>query len=144
MESETLKILGELGPDKVTDADIKVMASCNRVPVLNGHTEAITVGLKQDFGEGDIAEVFRDYTSEPQQLKLPSAPIPPIVVHSEPDRPQPRRDRMLGGGMAVSVGRIKRKAEKILRFYSLSHNTIRGAAGASILNAELAYKKGLL
>ncbi|MBD3260953.1 MAG: aspartate-semialdehyde dehydrogenase [Candidatus Altiarchaeales archaeon] len=143
MESESLKILGSLG-DKVDCSDIQVTASCNRVPVLDGHTEAVSVGLSRDFEVEEVVNAFKDYENEPQRLGLPSAPCPAILVHEEPDRPQPRRDRLAGCGMAVSCGRIMRKAERLLRFYALSHNTIRGAAGASILNAELAYKKGFL
>jgi aspartate-semialdehyde dehydrogenase len=116
----------------------------NRVPVLDGHLEAVTVRLNRDFEEEEIVHLMNEYTSRPQELKLPHAPIPPIVVREEQDRPQPRLDRNAGDGMAVSVGRIQRKQEKVLRFYCLSHNTIRGAAGASVLNAELALKEGLL
>lgn len=143
-EIEPLKILGRLYDGKVKNAEFSVMASCNRVPVLDGHTISVFVGTRQDFTLEQVKELFSKFKGEPQKLKLPTAPDPVIVVKDEEDRPQPRRDRNAGDGMAVTVGRIARKKQNVLRFTSLSHNTIRGAAGASILNAELAYKKKLL
>jgi len=142
-EIEPLKILGKVGGGKVKNADFSVIASCHRVTVLDGHTISVVVGTKKDFTVEEVKELFRKFKGEPQRMKLPTAPDPVIVVRDEDDRPQPRRDRNAGGGMAVSVGRIARKKEKVLRFTSLSHNTIRGAAGASILNAELAFKRKL-
>ncbi|MCK5345439.1 MAG: aspartate-semialdehyde dehydrogenase, partial [Candidatus Heimdallarchaeota archaeon] len=91
----------------------------------------------------DIKRIFAEFEGEPQKLNLPTAPKKPIVVMEKEDRPQPMRDRNRGNGMTVSVGGIRKK-ERLLKFTSLSHNTIRGAAGASVLNAELMYKKGLL
>jgi len=120
-----------------------VIAACNRISVLDGHTESVFVKLKKDFEVEDVKEIFDKFRGEPQEMKLPTAPKKPIVVLSEDDRPQPRLDRDRGKGMSVSVGRIK-KNKKILKFTCVSHNTIRGAAGASVLNAELAYKKGLM
>ncbi|MDD5111712.1 MAG: aspartate-semialdehyde dehydrogenase [Candidatus Altiarchaeota archaeon] len=143
-ELEPLKILGSISAGKVKNADFKVIASCNRVAVLDGHMISTVVGTKKDFTVEDVKEIFRKFKGEPQKMKLPTAPDPAIIVRDEDDRPQPRRDRNAGGGMAVTVGRIMKKQERVLRFTSLSHNTIRGAAGASILNAELAYKKKLL
>jgi aspartate-semialdehyde dehydrogenase len=140
-ETEPLKILGKVSGGKVKNADFNVIASCNRVAVLDGHTISVVAGTKKDFTVDDVEELFRKFKGEPQRMKLPTAPDPVVIVRDEDDRPQPRRDRNAGRGMAVTVGRVARKGEKILRFTSLSHNTIRGAAGASILNAELAYKK---
>ncbi|MFH1721183.1 MAG: aspartate-semialdehyde dehydrogenase [Candidatus Altiarchaeota archaeon] len=144
IESETLKLLGSLGPGKIDYADFPVYANCNRIAVIDGHMESVIVKTREDFEVEEVKKIFEDFTPEPQQLKLPSAPENAIVVFDDEDRPQPRRDRDLGGGMTVSVGRLDRKAEKVLRFTCLSHNTIIGAAGASILNAELAAKKDLL
>jgi aspartate-semialdehyde dehydrogenase len=142
-ETEPLKILGGIEKDRVRNADFRVIASCNRVSVLDGHTIAVTVGTKKDFDVDEARMLLSGFEGEPQRLKLPTAPNPVIVVRDEDDRPQPRRDRNAGKGMAVTVGRLSRKEQSVLRFVSLSHNTIRGAAGASILNAELAFKKKL-
>jgi aspartate-semialdehyde dehydrogenase len=144
VELEPLKILGSLEKDHVVDAGFNVFASCNRVPSLDGHLKSVFVGTRDDCDVEDIIAVMRDYSSVPQELKLPSAPIPPIIVREEEDRPQPRLDRDAGEGMAVTVGRFRKKRERKFKFTCLSHNTIRGAAGASILNAELALKKKLL
>ncbi len=144
VETEPLKILGSLSKDHVEDASMDIFASCNRVPSLDGHLKAVFVGTKQDCDLEDIIAVLRGYSSVPQELKLPTAPNPPIIVREEEDRPQPRRDRDAGKGMAVTVGRLRKKTKKKFKFTCLSHNTIRGAAGASILNAELALKKKLL
>lgn len=142
-EIEPLKILGKLEGGRIKNADFGVIASCNRVPVLDGHTISVLAGTEKDFDEGGVKKIFRKFNPL-KGMNLPTAPDPPIIVREEDDRPQPRRDRMAGGGMAESVGRIGRKGDKILCFTCLSHNTIRGAAGASILNAELAREKGLL
>ncbi len=143
MESESLKILGKFESAGIKFADFDVFASCNRIMVLDGHTEAAFVKTEKDFEIDEIKKVLRKFHGEPQKLKLPTAPENPIVVMEKDDRPQPRLDRDLGNGMIVSVGRIRKKNEKLLKFICLSHNTIRGAAGASVLNAELAYKKRL-
>ncbi len=144
MESEPQKILGKLEHGVFKNAEFEAFASCNRVAVLDGHTEAAFVSTEKDFDIEDLKKKLRDFQGEPQKLGLPTAPKPAIIVLDKDDRPQPRLDRDLGGGMAVSVGRIRKKKEKSLKFVCLSHNTIRGAAGASVLNAELAYKKKLL
>ena len=143
VEIEGLKILGKYNKNGIEFADFSVIAACNRISVLDGHTESVFVKLKKDFEVEDVKEIFDKFRGEPQEMKLPTAPKKPIVVLSEDDRPQPRLDRDRGKGMSVSVGRIK-KNKKILKFTCVSHNTIRGAAGASVLNAELAYKKGLM
>jgi len=142
-EAEPKKILGKFEGDKFVDSPFPIIASCNRVPVLDGHTIAVTVGTSKDFKEAEVKKIFSKFNPL-KQLKLHTSPDPVIVVREEDDRPQPRRDRMAGNGMACTVGRITRKAEKTLRFVALTHNTIRGAAGASILNAELARARKLL
>lgn len=144
MEIEGLKILGRFEKNEIKFADFGVFASCNRIMVLDGHTEAVFVHTKKDFEIDEVKSILRKFRGEPQKLKLPTAPENPIVMMEKEDRPQPRFDRDLGNGMSVSVGRIRKKGEKLLKFICLSHNTIRGAAGASVLNAELAYKKRIL
>lgn len=144
VEVEGLKILGRLKGEGIEFADFHVFASCNRVMVRDGHTEAVFVHTKKDFSIEEVSRVFSSFKGEPQKLGLPTAPKKPIIVMEEEDRPQPALDRDLGEGMSVSIGRIRRKKEKLLKFVCLSHNTIRGAAGASILNAELARAKKLI
>jgi aspartate-semialdehyde dehydrogenase len=133
VESETKKILGS--PSK--PADFKVSASCNRVPTLDGHLEAVFVETKKIAEPNAIAVAMKNFVGEPQELNLPSAPEKPIVVKQEKDRPQTRLDRMEGKGMSAVVGRIRK--DPVLngvKFVVLSHNTIRGAAGCGVLNAE--------
>jgi aspartate-semialdehyde dehydrogenase len=144
METEPQKILGKFEKNEFKYAGFEAFAACNRVAVLDGHTEAAFVYTEKDFDIEDVKKKLREFAGEPQKLGLPTAPKPPIVLMDKDDRPQPRFDRDLGGGMAVAVGRVRKKKEKLLKFVCLSHNTIRGAAGASVLNAELAYKKKLL
>ncbi|MEM3356537.1 MAG: aspartate-semialdehyde dehydrogenase [Candidatus Bathyarchaeia archaeon] len=133
MQSETLKILG--APSK--PADFKVSASCHRVATLDGHIEAVFTELKRKVDPESVADAMSKFVGEPQKLKLPSAPARPIVVRKEDDRPQVRLDRMEGNGMSVVVGRIRRDpALGGIKFIVLGHNTVRGAAGCSILNAE--------
>ncbi|MEM0314419.1 MAG: Asd/ArgC dimerization domain-containing protein, partial [Candidatus Bathyarchaeia archaeon] len=133
MQTETLKILGT--PSK--PAEFKVSASCHRVATLDGHMEAVFVEPSRKASPEDVTEAMSNFTGEPQKLKLPTAPAKPIVVRSEEDRPQVRLDRMEGGGMSVVVGRIRRDpALDGIKYIVLGHNTIRGAAGCSILNAE--------
>src|SRR5213596_558283 len=135
IERETRKILGSLEAGRVTPARFAVSAQCHRVNVVDGHMAAVRAELR---------EAFASFTGVPQELRLPSAPERPILVRDEPDRPQPRLDRDAGGGMSISVGRIARDGVLGHRFIALSHNTIRGAAGAAILNAELLLAKGYL
>ncbi|MEM1539167.1 MAG: aspartate-semialdehyde dehydrogenase [Candidatus Bathyarchaeia archaeon] len=133
MQTETLKILGS--PNK--PADFKVSASCHRVATLDGHIEAVFVEPKRKAEPEDVAKAMSNFIGEPQKLKLPSAPVKPIVVRYEEDRPQVRLDRMEGNGMSVVVGRIRKDpALDGIKYIVLGHNTIRGAAGCSILNAE--------
>jgi aspartate-semialdehyde dehydrogenase len=133
MEIETQKILGS--PTK--PASFKVSASCNRVPTLDGHIEAVFVEPKLKAEPESVAVIMEIFVGEPQKLKLPTAPSKPLVVRPEEDRPQVRLDRMEGKGMSVVVGRVRK--DLVLggvKFIALGHNTIRGAAGCGILNAE--------
>jgi aspartate-semialdehyde dehydrogenase len=137
IESETVKILGRFAAGRVEPAPFTVSAQCHRVAVSDGHMAAVRVKLARHADAGEVREAFASFKSLPQELKLHSAPARAIVVRDEQDRPQPRLDRDAGAGMSVTVGRIL--PDKVLdyRFVALSHNTIRGAAGAAILNAEL-------
>lgn len=144
IERETVKILGRLKGDKVEPASIGVSAQCYRVNVSDGHTAALRVKLEREAGLDEIREALRSFTSLPQQLALHSAPEHPIILRSERDRPQPRMDRDAGNGMSVTVGRLATDPVFDYRFVVLSHNTIRGAAGAAILNAELLVATGRL
>ncbi len=144
MESETLKILGRFDGDGIVPADVRVSASCNRVAVIDGHLECVSVKLKQVATEEDVRRAWIEFTGEPQRLALPSAPNPPIHWLPDPDAPQPRLHRDLGGGMAASVGRLRPCGLLDWKFVTLSHNTVRGAAGGALLVAELAVEKGCL
>jgi aspartate-semialdehyde dehydrogenase len=144
VQSEPQKLLGTLAGDRVVPAPFVVSAQCNRVPVLEGHSVCVSVELEQKATPEQAAAVLAGYRALPQELGLPSAPAAPIVVRSEPDRPQPRRDRDAGRGMAVTVGRIKEDPVLGLRFVVLGHNTVRGAAGGSLVVAELLSAQGYL
>ena len=133
LQSETLKILGS--PSK--PADFKISASCHRVPTLDGHMEAVFVEPKREADPESVVNAMERFVGEPQRLKLPTAPVKPIVVRREEDRPQTRLDRMEGNGMSVVVGRVRKDpALGGIKFIALGHNTIRGAAGLAILSAE--------
>ncbi len=138
-ESEPLKILGKFVGDKIEFAKFKLSASCHRVPVLDGHLEAVWVEFEKDVSVEDVKEKFRSL----KPLDLPSSPKEVIVIREELDRPQPRLDRDAGKGMSVVVGRVRRDAWGI-KYMVLGHNTIRGAAGASILNGELLVKEKMI
>ena len=144
VETEPLKIMGRFSDDRFLDADFTISAHCHRVPVIDGHFEAVSVSLRSKPSQDDIIDAFRTYRQLPQQLALPSAPDPAIVVVDGMFRPQPRLDRMAGGGMATVVGRIRPCNILDWRFSLLGHNTIRGAAGGSILNAELMVHQGYI
>lgn len=144
VESETRKILGVVSQGSITDADMKVSAQCNRVNVTDGHMASIRVKLARSASLDEIREALASFTAEPQQLKLHTAPAKPIIVRDEIDRPQPRLDRDAGNGMSVTVGRLMPDSVFDYRFMALGHNTIRGAAGAAILNAELLVARGYL
>jgi aspartate-semialdehyde dehydrogenase len=142
IESETLKILGDAGGRAPHGAVIS--AHTNRVAVVDGHTMTMSVDLGARPALDDVKAALASFAGRPQELKLPSAPEPPIVVMSEANRPQPRLDADLGDGMAVSVGRLRPCPVMHCRFVALGHNTVRGAAGAAILNAELMHAEGML
>lgn len=137
METEALKIMGTLKGNKVQNAPFRVSASCHRVPVIDGHTMAVWADIKEPLAK--IRKAYLDY--KPPIKGLPTQPAESVhFFDEEPDRPQPRLDRMRGKGMTVSVGRLREG----VRFVAMGHNTIRGAAGASVLNAELIVKKKYL
>lgn len=142
MQSETQKILGADGGR--SPHAVIVSAHTNRVPVIDGHTMTVSVDLESKPDVDAIVAALRDFRGRPQLLGLPTAPVPPIVVMSEANRPQPRLDADLGGGMAISVGRVRACPVLHARFVALGHNTVRGAAGAAILNAELMKAEGML
>jgi aspartate-semialdehyde dehydrogenase len=144
VETEPAKILGELKGNSFVDASFRTSAHCNRVAVLDGHLECVSVQLGRQASLEEVLAAFRDFRAEPQDMDLPGAPNPPIILRDEDDRPQPRYDRDAGKGMAASVGRVRECPVFDYKFVVLSHNTIRGAAGASILNAELLKAKGYL
>ncbi|HTU40081.1 MAG TPA: aspartate-semialdehyde dehydrogenase [Candidatus Aquilonibacter sp.] len=144
MEEETLKLLGTMNGSKVLAAAFAMSAQCNRVAVEDGHTESVAVRLKTKAKAEEIIAAWNEYRSEPQELKLPSAPAQPVVYVEANDRPQPRFDVDTGAGMTTVVGRLRPCGVLDWKFTALSHNTIRGAAGAALLNAELLKAKGYL
>jgi aspartate-semialdehyde dehydrogenase len=131
-------------PQKILEAEFPLSVSVNRVPVVDGHTLAMFVKLCRRAGLDEIRRAIDGFSGEPQRLKLPSAPERPLVVIDRADRPQPLRDVLRGGGMTVSVGNLRADPVYDARFTVLVHNTVRGAAGAALLNAELLAAKGLL
>lgn len=137
IETETTKILGRFVDDHIETAPMAVSAQCHRVNVSDGHMAAVRVSFTRKPELGELREALSSFRSLPQELGLHSAPANPIVVRDEADRPQPKLDRDAGNGMTVTVGRINKDTVHDYRFVVLSHNTIRGAAGAAILNAEL-------
>ncbi|PWB86612.1 aspartate-semialdehyde dehydrogenase [Methanobrevibacter woesei] len=139
MESETLHLLGDYDGSEVKPAQFKLSASCHRVPVIDGHTEAVFIDFDDDFDIEDVKSKMASFKGLPQKLNLFSAPENPVIVKEEEDRPQPRMDRNAGNGMSVTVGRVRKDQvfDNSLKYVLVGHNTIRGAAGASVLNAEL-------
>lgn len=144
MEEETKKLLGQVNGSKVIPGAFAMSAQCNRVAVEDGHTESISIRLKKKAKPDEIIESWKAYRAEPQELKLPSAPERPVVYLEANDRPQPRFDIDMGAGMTTVVGRLRPCSVLDWKFTVLSHNTIRGAAGAALLNAELLKAKGYL
>jgi len=144
VERETRKLLGKLVDGHVKMGEFIVSAHCNRVMVEDGHTETISVALKTKATMADIVEAWRAYRSLPQERSLPSAPKHPIIVREERDRPQPKFDLNTEHGMATVVGRLRECPVLQFKYVALSHNTIRGAAGAALLNAELMKSEGYL
>jgi aspartate-semialdehyde dehydrogenase len=144
-EQEPMKILGHISGDQIEPIDsIKIAAHCNRVPAIDGHLATVSVELAKKPAAGTILQLWREFSSLPQQLDLPFAPNQPIIYRDEPNRPQTRLDRDNDKGMAVTVGRLRDCPVFDFRFVGLSHNTVRGAAGGGILNAELLYKQGFI
>ena len=144
LETETAKILGTLGPDGVEPAPFAISAQCTRVPVFDGHTETVSISFRDRVAAGEVAQVLREFRGPPQELGLYSAPEAPIVVTELKDRPQPARDIWVGAGMVTVVGRIRPCSVFDVKMVLLGHNTVRGAAGAAILNAEALLKMGYI
>ncbi|HVB54456.1 MAG TPA: aspartate-semialdehyde dehydrogenase [Candidatus Acidoferrales bacterium] len=144
IETESLKILGGLESERFVPADLRVSAQCNRVGVLDGHTEAVSVRLRTEATADQLRQAFAGFTSEPQRLQLPSAPPNPVLVVDGADRPQPQLDRGAAQGMAVSVGHLRPCPVLDWKFTLVVHNAIRGAAGAALLNAELLVAQGYI
>ena len=144
IETEPLKILGKWRDNRFVDAPMRISAMTHRVNVRDGHLEAVSVKLGTKALREEVETAIRDFTSPIDELNLPSAPKPAIYLETHVQRPQPRLDRDRGNGMAVVVGPISPCPVLDYKFRLLSHNTIRGAAGAAVLNAELMYRKGLI
>jgi aspartate-semialdehyde dehydrogenase len=144
IETETKKILGCLSAGRVDLHPVTISAQTTRVGVQNGHTVSASIGFDHRPSVEAIVDAWRSFKGRPQELDLPSAPAQPIVYLTEPNRPQPTLDVDRGRGMTVSVGRLRDCPVLDYKFIALGHNTIRGAAGAAILNAELMHKEGLL
>ena len=144
IETEPLKILGKWANNQFQDAPIRISALTHRVNVRDGHLEAVSVKLRETATVAQVEEAMRGFTSPIDELGLPSAPRPVMILESHAQRPQPRLDRDRGRGMAIVVGPVTPCPVLDFKFRLLSHNTIRGAAGAAILNAELMYRKGML
>ncbi len=145
-QKEPQKLLGTFDGQKIAYADIVVSAHCNRVPVRNGHLEAVSVEFIEKPTQEEILQAWEEYRPLAQQMNLPSAPQPAILYNEAQDRPQPRLDRLAGTvpGMATVVGRLRPDPLLQYKFIALGHNTIRGAAGGSLLNAELIVAQGYL
>ncbi|HEY4362249.1 MAG TPA: aspartate-semialdehyde dehydrogenase [Bryobacteraceae bacterium] len=144
MQEETQKIMGHFAGTHVEPLEAKVSASCNRVPVVDGHTMTVSVEFEKKPSEADILAAWRAWRGVPQEKGLPSAPATPVIYMHEKDRPQPRRDVDRENGMAVFVGRLRSCAVLDYKFVALGHNTVRGAAGAAVLNAEVMKSEGYL
>jgi len=144
MQQETQKILGEFRGDHIEPLAAKVSAHCNRVAVVDGHTVTVSVEFSSKPAEADLRHAFETYTSVPQQRQLPSAPPRPVIYMQENNRPQPRKDAERERGMAAFVGRLRPCPALDYKFVAMGHNTVRGAAGAAVLNAELMHSEGML
>ncbi|MGH9394613.1 MAG: aspartate-semialdehyde dehydrogenase [Terriglobales bacterium] len=144
VETEAQKILGRLTGEGITPAPFTVSAHCNRVAVVDGHLESVSVKLRARARLEVVEAALRGFRGRPQELRLPSAPAQPVLVTAAPDRPQPRFDVEAGGGMSAVVGRLRPCPLLDFKFTVLSHNTVRGAAGAALLNAELLQAEGRL
>jgi aspartate-semialdehyde dehydrogenase len=143
MESEPQKLLGKWDGRRFVDAGLGLSAHCNRVPVLEGHLECVSISMKKIASTDEVCEVLRNFEVSPEIAALPSAERNPVRVLDDQDRPQPRRDVHAGNGMAAAVGRVRQCPLLDIKLTLLSHNLIRGAAGAALLNAELLASRGL-
>ncbi len=143
IETETLKLLGALDGGRVQDAAIAISAQVTRVPVIDGHTALLSIGFVRKPGVDEALAALEGWRAPAIVAGLPSSPERALIVHRSGDRPQPRRDRDAGGGMAASIGRVRACNLLDLRMVVLAHNTIRGAAGGAILNAELLVAQGI-
>ncbi len=145
-EKEPSKILGRVGENGIIpDESIQISSTCTRVPVTDGHTASVNMKLKNSIpSKEEIIKIWTEFRSEPQKLNLPYAPLQPIIYLENIDRPQPKKDRDNDKGMAVTVGRLRKDNVFDYKFIALSHNTVRGAAGGSILTAELLKAKGFI
>jgi len=144
VETEAQKILGSIDGDVIKPADFIVSAQCNRVPVIDGHTENLSIKFKKKPTPQEVKKILKEWKAMPQEQKLPTAPSSPIIVFEEENRPQPARDIWLEGGMAACVGRIRECPIGDIKMVIMGHNTVRGAAGAAILNAEAYVNLGYL
>jgi aspartate-semialdehyde dehydrogenase len=144
MQTESKKILGELVNNEIKPLEIAISAQCNRVPVTNGHMECVSIKLKRKVEKQELIKAWQELTGLPQDLDLPSAPEKPILYYNEENYPQPKLHRESSNGMVVSIGRLNDCPVLDYKFTLLSHNTIRGAAGGAILNAELMLKSGYI
>jgi aspartate-semialdehyde dehydrogenase len=144
MEMETQKIMGKFAGDRIEPLPAQVSAHCNRVAVVDGHTEAVSVSFSTKPREADLRAAIAGFRGLPQQRDLPSAPPCPVIYMTEQNRPQPRKDAERHRGMAAFIGRLRPCPVLDWKFIVLSHNTIRGAAGAAVLNAELMQSEGML
>ena len=144
MQQETQKILGDYRGERIEPLAARVSAHCNRVPVVDGHTETVSIELTSKPSREEILDALASFTALPQERKLPSAPPHPVIYMEQPDRPQPRRDVERENGMTTFVGRLRPCPALDWKFVAMGHNTVRGAAGAAVLNAELMYSEGFL
>lgn len=144
MQQETQKILGSFADGRFLPLGARVSAHCHRVPVIDGHTVAVSVDFEQDVLVKDAQHAIETFRGLPQERNLPSAPAQPVMYLPQQDRPQPRRDAVRERGMATFVGRLRECPVLDLKFVACGHNTVRGAAGAAVLNAELMVSEGLL
>ena len=148
METELAKILGSIEGKRFVPSDVQVMVNCARVPVVDGHLESLVLRTRKDASVEGVIKALEEFRAEPQALGLPSAPLQPVIVRREADRPQPALDAFAGEpvrarGMSAVAGRVRKK-ENYIKMFVLSHNTLRGGAGGSVLNAELAVSRRLL
>jgi aspartate-semialdehyde dehydrogenase len=144
VQTEPLKILGSFQNGKIQPYQMSISAQCNRVAVMDGHMACVSIKLKRSAIAEEMIDAWQKFKSEPQTLHLPMAPSRPIIYLYDEKHPQPKLHRHLDKGMAVSIGRLRKCPLFDWKFTLLSHNTIRGAAGCAILNAELMLKKGYL